>query len=1606
MSRIIGKYNLITLNDLNTFINSGIIQLNSINKKGTKINDKSKFLYFISILKQKLYLEEDDYIIPFFAEKKIYIPKIIINGFIENRLNNEENKMVLSLINKIFPFIMTKEYFYYIYKKFSKIFRRMNFLQKEETLISNFFNIFDIWKLFYSFYDDSKLQEKYFSLYGNNCINISIPNISKNYLYTEITINLIKSPLFPLLNKSKNNFSFIKLYKFEKNGSKNEICNIKYNDIIKANNEKDKKFQNNINRIKLTINETKIISEINENNNKNEIINDESSINKFNKMKILNHFNGKIESIEILRVYKKEKKEIISKIDVKPSYEKLKINFNYYIKEKKENKYEILNEKYEEKIDIILKNNNNKNVFYKYYPEFLYNEIKYYGGLESFIPLLKIFHKLLTKVDNNKNEINNTDYSNRIKDSLKSFFKIMVNIIYCSKKNLLNFFEIIIPFISAFSEVNETLNAQLKKEIYKDSYFINLYILIMISPSPNSSKRLFQNLIGLNEKSKINFIFTDFKNSEKILMRYNSLEWYSFMLFVYIEFIILTTNDIDKVPKSIFSLLLNIFNSLSNNINIVKKLDYLIKTKIMLMIKTFLGIFQNFYPKKVEIPEGFKNISENDIPNLLNNLVDYKDFFLSLFGYMMKIYFSLTNMNLISFENSGKDKNEECSYTKYYTLFLSLKDVLVIKEDDSQELKKDKINLKNNFKELLLEFPEHKSIILEILNEPKEINFVKKEEKIMNELVDYHKQYHRLMKELFIFNRPWSDHKLFFSLKKNKLKYKNINYYTNNFQRPIIYPILDYQKQYPKFSYFKIDKNFYLEEENKKEIENIYDEEYNFDIKSAELNKLNNKINEELITKIKKDFRQNIQIYNVCLIKQTHHIKGRLFTVMVNGIIDRIYFYSYTKKENKELPSCNSIESNKQKYELKNNDQNTHLCYGSFFQCPMKDSNMKICIKINDIRLIMRRIYFYRKSGIEFFTKTKSYFFNFTENPLLNGNFKGMSEQNCDIFINLLVYYTQDRFFSININNKIIGYTNIFLNLFNKKNNGEDLIFIKNKYINELINSWIKSDKKNNVEKGLSSFDVIILLNLLSNRSYNDLYQYPVFPILFFYDKDIENENNDDYKLVERDLGNHIGFQICTKMGEKRKKKIMKFFETTKDEIENGLVQNGNAYFFESNFSNEKYVCNFLLRVFPYSFIAIELQGDGYEDPKKLFDSIEDTFYNISANENDLRELIPEFFYFPEIFLNINKLNFNKKNNNKIINDVKIPIEILSSNFDDNNLCNGNSIEKKSIFYFYCKFIEKMKNNLENRFLDVYKWSNLIFGKNQKYYNNDKKDLLFKSETYIDFSKEKKVDLKNNLENDEIMNSVEFGLLPIQTIFTEVELKQMQISQNKNNILNYIKSQIIINKEKIFTINSNTPNNNEIKPKEIISLNINDYNYKLNIKFHINISKIDVFNNNKLENEFYENIDSIIFFDYNKRLNMFIISSNDGYLCIYILPGKLINVIKHPINNHHFDYAFLSSNPFPSVIAFDKSNNIFYSYSINGNFIHQKEIFHLINLKDDNNNNVHVCPILDGENGIYKDFFLIQINNKLNIDFNGAKWDNSNFLINAPFFEKIEYIDI
>ena len=107
--------------------------------------------------------------------------------------------------------------------------------------------------------------------------------------------------------------------------------------------------------------------------------------------------------------------------------------------------------------------------------------------------------------------------------------------------------------------------------------------------------------------------------------------------------------------------------------------------------------------------------------------------------------------------------------------------------------------------------------------------------------------------------------------------------------------------------------------------------------------------------------------------------------------------------------------------------------------------------------------------------------------------------------------------------------------------------------------------------------------------------------------------------------------------------------------------------------------------------------------------------------------------------------------------------------------------------------------------------------------------------------------------------------------------------------------------------------------------------------------KVDIIINKKIYNELYDHNDEITCINHNKRLNMFCTTSKDGFLNVYIYPSKLMTSIKNP-NGNYFNIAFLSSNPFPSIIAFEEKNYELFSYSINGFFIKKVNVLNLLGL--------------------------------------------------------------
>ena len=219
------------------------------------------------------------------------------------------------------------------------------------------------------------------------------------------------------------------------------------------------------------------------------------------------------------------------------------------------------------------------------------------------------------------------------------------------------------------------------------------------------------------------------------------------------------------------------------------------------------------------------------------------------------------------------------------------------------------------------------------------------------------------------------------------------------------------------------------------------------------------------------------------MVKRTHHVKGKLFVFSDNkSLIKKIKFYSYPPNIATKIHGCNTYYKN---FNAKENDENS-ICFGAIFKCPEKDMNTKIEINIKDIRMILRKIYFYRKSAVEIFTKNKSYFFNFSH--------KTSKEKNCEDFTNLFACFISE-FYPIGIKAEskveIIGYSRQFESLLKNYNEKDyDVSKKGNKFISSLIEHWTYNE--DDIE--FSTLDFLIYLNLLSNRSYNDIFQYPVFP--------------------------------------------------------------------------------------------------------------------------------------------------------------------------------------------------------------------------------------------------------------------------------------------------------------------------------------------------------------------------------------------------------------------------------------------------------------------------------------------------------------------------------
>ena len=1445
--------------------------------------------YYESIIKLINKMNEDGLkqLLNYLNKVDIILLKILVNGFIEFDFNDEnKNDLILKIILRCINLCFNKNIFYFIYKKLSKHFRRHDKF-KDIKSIQEFQKLFRIWKLLYNFENiSSSEQSKNSSIVFNQskCIVFRIKKKEREVSHLIITINFILSPILNI-NKLIDNFFFLKV--LDKN--KKDFI-FKYDNVFIGDNNKENYTFSNVYAIQFNllskkydiyINGSQIISK-----NVNDF--DFSLISEFH---ILNNFYGEVSSININSSHKilnESRKNYDLKIDIYNNNDKINVDINLMENNK------IINEEIKEDLVKYFGGifNNNQSFYYHNFITWKkviknINEIEYFGGFDSLIPLFKIIKYKIMDLgknfkENEDNQKENKDLANNLIIMVIDILKIIVKLIFLSENNYKIFIKTLIPLIGSLAEIlhvlNDLSNLELKSLLLKDEIIFILYIIIINSKISKNIIKIYQDIFELeNNINNYNFSFDCIIfDIEKIKL--NNFEWYFISIFNLIISLLISFDSKEKI-----------------SINLIKQLN-LINDKIYLyesknsnkdknntLLKPFISLIESLCLGKEE------NIIEKF--NYNNDKLGNNPFYLNIIIQMIN---TIINMNiarhispLIPFNNNNLEH---------------LKAILIqISPNLSIDIFDKLINNSN--------FIDDYSHFKEIIPSINENEFIKNSKLLFDNIIDYHGSYHKLMKEQFIFNRLWSNQKLFYNdtidkKRKSKLKYKNINYYTRNFQRPIIYPQLDYKYRYPSFSKFKIEgeKIFFIDENT--------EDDYNFDFYSPKLDNSIKEYNEKQFQLI--SFSENkFKKYNVCRIKQGYHIPGELYIyykeekndkdeIEIKNII--IYFFSSFSCDNENISKCN-----------KENGEN-NLCYGSIFKCLSKENNRIIKIEVQNIRMIIMRFYYYRRTGLEIFTPTKSYYFNFYNSKDLNS-----------FFLRFECYFNYDLSYEpIKIKDNLLGFINI-----NKKN-------FKSKNIENSAKNFIDilyyRMSKGEICK-MSVFDIIIIINLISNRSYIDLNQYPVFPVLYFYESEKQNK-------IERDLKEHIGFQTCTKESKKRKEIIIQLFNSNKEDLENGDIEeeelNDNINFFNTQYSNAVYTSNYMIRLFPYSFISIEMQGDGFDNPNRLFFSIQDTFNNISKQKSDLRELIPEFFYLPEMLMNINCLNFGKGVDGKYINDVIIPDE------EDENTINNSKISNQDINNFI--FVASMKNKLENISNDLDIWVRLIFGKNQKFVSKKKDGKLnpiyFRKESYIDIDEEKN---QNYLNDNLAMSSFEFGIVPLETIPNEKLLDILHIKKY-NEKLKFISNIELKHKNKKKIMNEknieNTENcylNNLIKKKpkhDFLDLN---YNLELKIDKTDNHGKLEIFWNNNKINEIIDHNAEILHHFYNPRLNMYATTGKDGLVCVYIIPYKLVSVIKHP-NNLYFDNVFLSANPFPAIITYEDKNKIFRSYSLSGILIMEKKL--------------------------------------------------------------------
>ncbi|XP_034044261.1 lipopolysaccharide-responsive and beige-like anchor protein isoform X3 [Thalassophryne amazonica] len=175
----------------------------------------------------------------------------------------------------------------------------------------------------------------------------------------------------------------------------------------------------------------------------------------------------------------------------------------------------------------------------------------------------------------------------------------------------------------------------------------------------------------------------------------------------------------------------------------------------------------------------------------------------------------------------------------------------------------------------------------------------------------------------------------------------------------------------------------------------------------------------------------------------------------------------------------------------------------------------------------------------------------------------------------------------------------------------------------------------------ISNFEYLIFLNTIAGRTYNDLNQYPVFPWV------ITNYDSEELDLTLpsnfRDLSKPIGA-----LNPKRAAFFSERFESWEDD-------QVPKFHYGTHYSTSSFTLMWLLRIEPFTTFFLNLQGGKFDHADRTFSSVSRAWRNCQRDTSDVKELIPEFYYLPEMFVNANGYSLGTMEDGIVVSDVELP---------------------------------------------------------------------------------------------------------------------------------------------------------------------------------------------------------------------------------------------------------------------------------------------------------------------------------------------------------------